>query len=155
MADQCIMNDDHEQGTIRMPKKRNTANKKERKRTVSINSAFSLLRDRIPNVPPDTKLSKIKTLRLATKYISWLMTALEADNSVDEHGNQRLPVVCEDFKVDLRCKEVKRDSNHLKINSPKELSMDNYDVSMKKSKGRTGWPQHVWALNLKHEHSES
>lgn len=40
-------------------KKRNTANKKERRRTQSINNAFSYLREKIPNVPTDTKLSKV------------------------------------------------------------------------------------------------
>ena len=49
------------------------SNKKERRRTQSINNAFSSLRDCIPNVPTDTKLSKIKTLRLATSYIDYLM----------------------------------------------------------------------------------
>lgn len=44
---------------VRVVKRRNTANKKERRRTLSINSAFSYLRDRIPNVPADTKLSKV------------------------------------------------------------------------------------------------
>lgn len=92
-------------GTIRFPRKRNTANKKERKRTVSINTAFSLLRDHIPNVPIDTKLSKIKTLRLATDYISYLMTLLETSNSpdsYDKHGNPTRSFKCEDFKVDLQ-----------------------------------------------------
>ena len=51
---------------VRVVKRRNTANKKERRRTMSINNAFAQLRDCIPNVPADTKLSKIKTLRLAT-----------------------------------------------------------------------------------------
>ena len=49
------------------------SNKKERRRTQSINNAFASLRDCIPNVPTDTKLSKIKTLRLATSYIDYLM----------------------------------------------------------------------------------
>ncbi|CAK9300092.1 unnamed protein product [Gordionus sp. m RMFG-2023] len=57
-------------------KRRVSANKKERRRTQSINSAFADLRDRIPNVPADTKLSKIKTLRLATSYIAYLMGIL-------------------------------------------------------------------------------
>lgn len=61
-------------------RRRNTANKKERRRTVSINSAFADLRDCIPNVPSDTKLSKIKTLRLATSYIAYLMDVLEKDD---------------------------------------------------------------------------
>lgn len=59
---------------VRVVKRRNTANKKERRRTQSINTAFAELRDCIPNVPADTKLSKIKTLRLATCYIEHLMS---------------------------------------------------------------------------------
>ncbi|XP_036217919.1 uncharacterized protein Hand isoform X2 [Bactrocera oleae] len=43
---------------VRIIKKRNTANKKERRRTQSINNAFTCLREKIPNVPSDTKLSK-------------------------------------------------------------------------------------------------
>ena len=45
---------------VRCVKRRVTANKKERRRTQSINTAFTNLRDCIPNVPSDTKLSKIK-----------------------------------------------------------------------------------------------
>lgn len=44
---------------VRPVRKRNTANKKERRRTQSINSAYTSLRDHIPNVPSDTKLSKV------------------------------------------------------------------------------------------------
>ena len=61
----------------RVVKRRSSANKKERRRTQSINNAFAELRDCIPNVPPDTKLSKIKTLRLATSYIDYLMAVLQ------------------------------------------------------------------------------
>lgn len=66
-------------GLVIRPKRRNTANKKERRRTQSINNAFADLRDCIPNVPADTKLSKIKTLRLAASYIGYLMAVLESD----------------------------------------------------------------------------
>lgn len=45
---------------VRVVKRRTTANKKERRRTQSINSAFTYLRDCIPNVPSDTKLSKVR-----------------------------------------------------------------------------------------------
>lgn len=44
---------------VRVVKRRTTANKKERRRTQSINTAFTDLRECIPNVPPDTKLSKV------------------------------------------------------------------------------------------------
>jgi heart-and neural crest derivatives-expressed protein 2 len=67
-------------GYPRPVKKRGSANKKERRRTLSINSAFANLRGCIPNVPSDTKLSKIKTLRLATSYIAYLMDVLSKDD---------------------------------------------------------------------------
>ena len=58
---------------------KDVTNKKERRRTQSINTAFSDLRCCIPNVPTDTKLSKIKTLRLAISYIQYLMQQLNDD----------------------------------------------------------------------------
>lgn len=34
-------------------------------------------------------------------------------------------------------------------------SVDNFHDEMTKSKGRTGWPQHMWALELKQESSST
>lgn len=81
-------------------KRRNTANRKERRRTQSINNAFADLRDCIPNVPADTKLSKIKTLRLATSYINYLMEVLSSDdpNAASSDG----------FKADLSSHSSKK-----------------------------------------------
>lgn len=94
----------------RVVKRRVTANKKERRRTLSINSAFALLRERIPNVPADTKLSKIKTLRLATSYIHYLTEILSGNEST---GNS-LP---ESFQADLSsCRKTKRDHQVSLIN---------------------------------------
>lgn len=99
-------------GGVRVVKKKVTANKKERRRTLSINSAFSNLRDRIPNVPQDTKLSKIKTLRLATSYIEYLMKLLEEGD--DPESEARGQKGCEGFKVDLqRFKRGSRGENKL------------------------------------------
>ncbi|XP_050520025.1 uncharacterized protein LOC126893658 [Daktulosphaira vitifoliae] len=138
---------------VRIVKRRNTANKKERRRTQSINNAFSDLRDCIPNVPSDTKLSKIKTLRLATSYISYLMTVLDSDDP-DTDG----------FKADLSVHTSRRSSsNHQtscrsnKTQQPyaKNSSVVNvnnvHEHLNKRTKGRTGWPQDVWALELKQE----
>lgn len=69
--------DNSNPGGGRCQKRRITANKKERRRTLSINMAFSELRNCIPQVPADTKLSKIKTLKLATSYIAYLMALLD------------------------------------------------------------------------------
>ncbi|XP_045612518.1 heart- and neural crest derivatives-expressed protein 1-like [Procambarus clarkii] len=65
----------------RVVRRKTSANKKERRRTQSINNAFAELRECIPNVPADTKLSKIKTLRLATSYIAYLMEVLHAEDA--------------------------------------------------------------------------
>lgn len=53
---------------VRVVKRRTTANKKERRRTQSINSAFAYLRDCIPNVPSDTKLSKVINEHFAIEF---------------------------------------------------------------------------------------
>ena len=80
-------------------RRRTTANRKERRRTLSINNAFSNLRCSIPNVPSDTKLSKIKTLRLAISYISHL-------NNILEKGESGVPE--EGFKADISRKRPSR-----------------------------------------------
>ncbi|XP_058463364.1 basic helix-loop-helix transcription factor amos isoform X2 [Malaya genurostris] len=122
------------QPVVRVVKRRNTANKKERRRTQSINSAYTSLRDRIPNVPNDTKLSKIKTLRLAISYIAHLLAVV--------NGSQ-------DPSCDFRAELV---PSSRKINAERRAQknmMNNFSNDGKKIKGRTGWPQHVWALETK------
>lgn len=121
---------------VRVVKRRNTANKKERRRTQSINTAFSDLRDCIPNVPADTKLSKIKTLRLATSYISYLMKVLESDEPAGG------------FRAELHHTPPRRQRN---ADSSLQNSHTHQSSIEKRGKGRTGWPQHVWALELKNE----
>ncbi|XP_020776278.1 heart- and neural crest derivatives-expressed protein 1 [Boleophthalmus pectinirostris] len=115
-------------------KRRTPGPKKERRRTESINTAFAELRECIPNVPADTKLSKIKTLRLATSYIAYLMDVLAKDSGETEG-----------FKAEIK----KYESRDLK--RKRELNPDGLQetfIAEKKVKGRTGWPQQVWALEL-------
>lgn len=50
---------------------RTMANVRERQRTQSLNEAFGHLRKVVPTLPSD-KLSKIQTLKLATRYIDFL-----------------------------------------------------------------------------------
>ncbi|XP_014675465.1 PREDICTED: heart- and neural crest derivatives-expressed protein 2-like [Priapulus caudatus] len=123
-------------GPPKVIKRRTTANKKERRRTVSINTAFSDLRECIPNVPSDTKLSKIKTLRLATSYIAYLTEVLSKDDPT---------LLAENFKADLVMKHTQE------IKKRKEMDETNNEASSeeKRPKGRTGWPQQVWAMELK------
>lgn len=58
---------------------RTLANVRERQRTQALNDAFNALRRIIPTLPSD-KLSKIQTLRLATKYIDFLCQILSNDD---------------------------------------------------------------------------
>lgn len=55
---------------------RNQANVRERQRTKNLNDAFSTLREIVPTLPSD-KLSKIQTLRLASRYIDFLKQVLD------------------------------------------------------------------------------
>ncbi|XP_064648384.1 helix-loop-helix protein 13-like [Lineus longissimus] len=55
---------------------RHAANIRERKRMLSINSAFEELRYHVPTFPYEKRLSKIDTLRLAIAYIALLRDIL-------------------------------------------------------------------------------
>ena len=92
-------------------KRKVNASKKERRRTQSLNNAFTNLRDCIPNVPSDTKLSKIKTLRLAISYISYLMDILKKDDpKLTEKG----------FKAEI---SRKRERHHIDMKTLKEIEV--------------------------------
>lgn len=58
------------------------ANVRERQRTQSLNEAFASLRKSIPTLPSD-KLSKIQTLKLATRYIDFLYHILSTSSSAE------------------------------------------------------------------------
>lgn len=58
---------------------RSLANVRERQRTQSLNEAFSSLRKIIPTLPSD-KLSKIQTLKLASRYIDFLYQVLRSED---------------------------------------------------------------------------
>ncbi|GFG36810.1 hypothetical protein Cfor_08645 [Coptotermes formosanus] len=77
-------------------KHRNQANARERDRTHSVNSAFTMLRTLIPTEPADRKLSKIETLRLASSYISHLGTQLLAGRQEDNVKIDLAELGCED-----------------------------------------------------------
>ncbi|KAG8201385.1 hypothetical protein JTE90_016860 [Oedothorax gibbosus] len=114
--------------------KHSSKNKKERRRTLSLNTGFAELRQRLPNLPADTKLSKIRTLRLAASYITHLRQLLAEAPPYNpmQHLNNAAP--------QIHMTEVAMDKVAF---SPEPVE--------KRTSGRTGWPQHVWALELKQE----
>lgn len=73
-----------------MVNQRAMANVRERQRTQSLNEAFAALRKIIPTLPSD-KLSKIQTLKLATRYIDFLFhvlkSSIEGENLNVDSGN--------------------------------------------------------------------
>ena len=76
------------------------ANVRERQRTQSLNEAFGALRQIIPTLPSD-KLSKIQTLKLATRYIDFLYQVLQSADSTggspgagEGPGDARLAAAC-------------------------------------------------------------
>ena len=63
---------------------RQAANLRERKRMQSINDAFEGLREHIPTLPYEKRLSKVDTLKLAIGYINFLAEMVTSDvNSPD------------------------------------------------------------------------
>ncbi|XP_011190619.1 neurogenin-2 [Zeugodacus cucurbitae] len=66
------------------PIQRNAANARERARMRVLSSAFGRLKTKLPNIPPDTKLSKLDTLRLATMYIKQLKVLVEGGTATAE-----------------------------------------------------------------------
>jgi len=107
--------------TEEMMLQRNQANVRERERTRSLNDAFSKLREIVPTLPSD-KLSKIQTLKLASKYIDFLNNVLEdGDTSFDlSQSPNANSLSCFALRDDLshafnlwrmgRCSDPQRDS---------------------------------------------
>ena len=56
---------------------RTAANKRERRRMLSLNTAFDCLRERIPTFSYEKKLSRIETLKLAMTYIGFMSDLVE------------------------------------------------------------------------------
>ncbi|CAG9855900.1 unnamed protein product [Phyllotreta striolata] len=72
---------------------RQMANVRERQRTQSLNEAFASLRKSIPTLPSD-KLSKIQTLKLATRYIDFLYHVLSTPSPESPGEGDFLGNVC-------------------------------------------------------------
>ncbi|XP_069160889.1 heart- and neural crest derivatives-expressed protein 2 [Procambarus clarkii] len=159
-------------GCGRVVKRRSSANKKERRRTQSINNAFAELRECIPNVPADTKLSKIKTLRLATSYIAYLMEVLHAEDAAaaahhHHHHHPAAPPTAaaappaaaaapQPFRAHLPPTPATTNPaaaaalNDKRLSPPTPPTTTTTPTASPESKrGRTGWPQEVWAQELK------
>ncbi|XP_076871773.1 transcription factor 23 [Brachyhypopomus gauderio] len=72
----------------RAPKTQNSPENaaRERTRVRNLRQAFQNLQAALPSVPPDTKLSKLDVLVLATNYIAHLTETLDQGGSLCDHA---------------------------------------------------------------------
>lgn len=86
---------------------RQAANQRERKRMQSINDAFEGLREHIPTLPYEKRLSKVDTLRLAIGYINFLHEMVSTENSMDDPSssahqeNAKKVIICHRGELQL------------------------------------------------------
>ncbi|XP_034556050.1 transcription factor 24-like [Notolabrus celidotus] len=59
---------------------------RERSRIRNLRQAFHSLQAALPSVPPDTKLSKLDVLVLATNYIAYLTETLDQGGTLTDHS---------------------------------------------------------------------
>merc|ERR1719458_264122 len=74
---------------------RHAANMRERRRMQSINDAFESLRQHIPTLPYEKRLSKVDTLKLTIGYINFLAEMVASDRPVEQtnrDANKRVVV---------------------------------------------------------------
>uniref|UniRef100_T1JEF5 BHLH domain-containing protein n=1 Tax=Strigamia maritima TaxID=126957 RepID=T1JEF5_STRMM len=101
---------------------RQMANDRERHRTRSLNSAFSSLRNTIPTMPSD-KLSKIETLKLASRYIDFLNKMLKEEENVGVNSSETLNAqMCNNFFVRNPHIGATKEKRQLAINSNHTLA---------------------------------
>lgn len=85
---------------VQQVQQRQAANLRERKRMQSINDAFEGLREHIPTLPYEKRLSKVDTLRLAIGYINFLAEIIDTEDGENElkdkveAENQKKVIIC-------------------------------------------------------------
>nr|KAG5690841.1 hypothetical protein BaRGS_031193 [Batillaria attramentaria] len=101
----------HGKPPVKKVMQRKAANMRERRRMKSINDAFETLRTCIPaNVQAERRLSKVDTLRLAIRYISYLSDLVQSCSDYSrDHGSQRGHRVQEKVIVRSHLTELDRD----------------------------------------------
>jgi len=74
----------HPPTPVIMKHRRNMANARERKRMNGLNDAFERLREVVPNVNTEQKMSKIETLLVAQTYIKALAKLMDSEQESDQ-----------------------------------------------------------------------
>ncbi|VDK21383.1 unnamed protein product [Taenia asiatica] len=68
-------------------KRRASQREQDRRRTEALNRAFAQLRTFLPHVPQDTKLTKLRTLRMAIAYIRQLQTVAQLQSQANHSSS--------------------------------------------------------------------
>jgi len=76
----------HPPTPVIMKHRRNMANARERKRMNGLNDAFERLREVVPNVNTEQKMSKIETLLVAQTYIKALAKLMDSENESEQQA---------------------------------------------------------------------
>ena len=86
-----------------LKKRRVAANSRERRRMNGLNDAFERLRDVIPSLGSDHKLSKYETLQMAQTYIGSLASLLKRTSSIDSNLSSASfsPIKGSEYGVDM------------------------------------------------------
>uniref|UniRef100_A0A915CB77 BHLH domain-containing protein n=1 Tax=Parascaris univalens TaxID=6257 RepID=A0A915CB77_PARUN len=101
-----------DQITDAIARRRTRSNRKERKRNEEMNQAYEQLQKCVPHIPNDQKLPKIKTLRLALRYIKHLQDVLKGSEMFrPSFSNEARPLELEDF-ASVAMAEVQARNNY-------------------------------------------
>uniref|UniRef100_A0A0N5ATM7 BHLH domain-containing protein n=1 Tax=Syphacia muris TaxID=451379 RepID=A0A0N5ATM7_9BILA len=92
-------------------RKRCRSNRKERRRNEEMNIAYACLQRCVPHIPSDQRLPKIKTLRLALRYIQHLQNVLNGSQFHGTFSNEVRPLQLEDF-ASVAMAEVQARNNY-------------------------------------------
>ncbi|GCB60227.1 transcription factor 24 [Scyliorhinus torazame] len=114
---------------------------RERSRVQTLRHAFLELQKTLPSVPPDTKLSKLDVLILATTYIAHLTRTLE--DSLEEGEGRRSAELMHSLKVDGYLHPVKKWPMRSRLYVGATGQFLNSGQSENQTQGETINPDHV------------
>ena len=121
--------------------------------TITIKNAFAAFCAHIRNLPPDSQLSKIRTLRLATQYIKFLMEILKENDRQETSTHKNNPDLPGGGNTESIVNLIAgyRVNNYLPIICSFFMIQQWADSEPEPRKQRTStrWPQLIWERELR------
>ncbi|XP_076809650.1 uncharacterized protein LOC143452528 isoform X2 [Clavelina lepadiformis] len=107
-------------------RQRRAANQRERRRMQVINDGFEKLRQHLPSIPYEKKLSKVDTLRAAIDYIGFMASLLRTESENDNQTpKQKVVIYCKNDGTDS---ELSQDNDIVVGHSLSWSWEDDYDI---------------------------